>query len=949
MPSYPQSGTDYPRTEILIDGTWTDISPYPRGEGGTNGIMVTRGRADAQSRVSAQTSGFTLNNRDGRFSDRNPSSPYYGKLQNAQIRQSAGLVTGDCYLWCPYSDQQVYNDSRTADKAALDVVGDLEIRADIWPHTWRPNENGTGSRRMVLASKYTITGDQRSWHLSLTSAGLLQFAWTTAGTVASRITVNSTVSIPATADRLSVKVTLDVDNGAAGRDVKFWTATSIDGTYTQLGATVTAAGVTNVFASTSPLVIGAGGDNATIFDANGLTFGGRFYEFRLYNGIGGSLVADPKFYNASTGQPLINDGLGNSWQIDNGARVTSDRYRFHGELASMPLSWDTTGRDVYVRAQAAGLLRRLNNPGASLRSPMYRQFIQYGAVTGYWPMEDDNGAATLASALTNGRPGQRTLASPGSSGSPALPGASSVVAFTDTGGTLNFTTATATATGTLSLMVYLKLSAIPAPAPGGTTLITLYTTGTARRIEIGLDNVPNWHVDFYDASGTNISSTTTAGTSTDPRSGWIGFNLLLETSGANINRSVRWLRVGSGSPFLGIGPDTYAGKAGVITQIKISAAGKTEYQDAQFSHLLVANADIGFVNETISDASNAYAGETAATRVARLCGEESIPVEVIGMWADSAPMGYQSTDTLVNLLYACQDTDLGLLAESRSLLALVYHTRGDLWTRRDLELSYTSSQLSAVPQPIDDDQNIANDVTVSRTNGSSYRYTMASGRYGTATIGTFQRSWSCNAQMDSQLKDVAGVLIGQGVWPEARIPALPAALHRSEIPDGSALFRRVAALDLAETLALIGMPVPMPPDETLLIVQGLTETLTQRLWDIAYNVTPAKPLQVGTYDTASVAGLARFDTSGSTLNTTITTTGTTVILNSASADDTWTVTGASYPFDIMMEGERIRLNSAPGGSTTPQTFTGVTRSINGVVKAHNAGAPVSLAEPFFWG
>lgn len=220
MPSYPQSRTDAPRTEILIDGVWTDITGYVRSPDGVNGMALTRGRADAQSRVSAQTSAFMLDNRDGRFSNRNPSSPYYGKLRNPQLRHKAGDTAGKCYLWCPYNDQSAFDEARTADKAVLDITGDLEIRMDLWSHTWRPDENGTGVRVMVLASKYAIAADQRSWYLSLTPSGTLQFAWSSAGTLATRITVASTATIPATSGRLSVKVTLDVDNGAAGNDVK---------------------------------------------------------------------------------------------------------------------------------------------------------------------------------------------------------------------------------------------------------------------------------------------------------------------------------------------------------------------------------------------------------------------------------------------------------------------------------------------------------------------------------------------------------------------------------------------------------------------------------------------------------------------------------------------------------------------------------------------------------
>jgi hypothetical protein len=70
--AYPQDGSI--KTELLINGVWTDISTRVRGE---SRVVITRGRANEQGRVSSQRAEFTLNNRDGLFSNGNPLSPYY--------------------------------------------------------------------------------------------------------------------------------------------------------------------------------------------------------------------------------------------------------------------------------------------------------------------------------------------------------------------------------------------------------------------------------------------------------------------------------------------------------------------------------------------------------------------------------------------------------------------------------------------------------------------------------------------------------------------------------------------------------------------------------------------------------------------------------------------------------------------------------------------------------
>ncbi|PAN01002.1 hypothetical protein CJI59_13820 [Streptomyces sp. Alain-F2R5] len=52
---------------------------------------------------------------------------------------------------------------------------------------------------------------------------------------------------------------------------------------------------------------------------------------------------------------------------------------------------------------------------------------------------------------------------------------------------------------------------------------------------------------------------------------------------------------------------------------------------------------------------------------------------------------------------------------------------------------------------------------------------------------------------------------------------------------------------------------------------------------------------------------------------------------------------ADFPFDITVGGERMTVTSV-SGTASPQTFT-VVRSVNGVVKAHEAGADVRLSDP----
>ena len=72
----------------------------------------------------------------------------------------------------------------------------------------------------------------------------------------------------------------------------------------------------------------------------------------------------------------------------------------------------------------------------------------------------------------------------------------------------------------------------------------------------------------------------------------------------------------------------------------------------------------------------------------------------------------------------------------------------------------------------------------------------------------------------------------------------------------------------------------------------------------------------------------------------MTTTSTSRTVN-ITAGPLWTTT--EVPFDILVGGEQMTV-TAVAGAASPQTFT-VTRSVNGVVKAHASGEAVTLYSP----
>src|SRR5690348_8297358 len=72
--------------------TWTDVSDYVEGAAG---VTINVGRGDERSTADANTLTLTLDNKDGRFTAGNASSPYYPNVKlDRPIRVTATPVDG---------------------------------------------------------------------------------------------------------------------------------------------------------------------------------------------------------------------------------------------------------------------------------------------------------------------------------------------------------------------------------------------------------------------------------------------------------------------------------------------------------------------------------------------------------------------------------------------------------------------------------------------------------------------------------------------------------------------------------------------------------------------------------------------------------------------------------------------------------------------------------------
>ncbi len=234
----------------------------------------------------------------------------------------------------------------TPDTGVLDVTGDIDIRVKFAADDWTPAATGS------FLSKYTTTGNQRSYSFNILSNGLLELQWSNDGTAS--INKSSTVVTGFTDGSANwVRVTLDVDNGAVGNTVRFYT--SPDGVaWNQLGADVVTAGVTSIYAGTAPVEVGSRQGGTMLLLA------GQFFAAQVRNGIDGTIVS-----NAVATGTGVTDSTGLVWTVNGtatprGGRNYGLQHYVHmlsliGTDATVKLqhSWDNGVADAWVDVPGA--------------------------------------------------------------------------------------------------------------------------------------------------------------------------------------------------------------------------------------------------------------------------------------------------------------------------------------------------------------------------------------------------------------------------------------------------------------------------------------------------------------------------------------------------------------------------------------------------------------------
>lgn len=595
-------------------------------------------------------------------------------------------------------------------------------------------------------------------------------------------------------------------------------------------------------------------------------------------------------------------------RVNNGSGYVT---RFVGYVSGWPPTWDPSESDQTVSLVADGILRRLGQ-GRVLRSPLFRS-IASTSPSVYYPLEDETDATNGASGL----PGRAPLTGSAAFGGASLvPGGASAAMDLSAGGYLSAPTGlTAGAVASWEMEGVFGWETIPSSSSKANQVVGFSTPGSA---------VTEWGIGTFESAGTlrfgiyRISSGgVSLGFSSNPILAGVlyHFRIRMEQSGADV-AFTRWLdgvQVGSGTE---PGVTLYA-----PTLARVNAESSTTQMPQSISHV-AAWVPVRSTFDTYL-AVDGWAGELAHVRFGRLCAEEGIDATTAA--TTSQPMGPQGAGALVSELRACATTDFALMYEPADSAGLAFLSSSERYNRAAaITLQYDQGHVAPPWDPTDDDRDTRNDVTASRSGGSSARVTDET---SIAAIGVYDDTISANTETDDQLNDVAGWAVNLGTVDELRWPAV-----KPNFLDHPSLIDDWMAADLGSQLHVTGHPSPLAPDEIEQIVEGYDETFGSYEYSVVANLSPASGWVVAELDDDD---LGKLDTAGCVMQAAATS-GATSFTVATTVLPRWTTDAGEMPIPILVSGQ---VNSVTAVANVSPAFVAA-----GTV-AHASNASVTPTMP----
>jgi hypothetical protein len=237
----------------------------------------------------------------------------------SEIRFAYQSVTGVGYLSVPAGN--VNRPAVITDSPNNSITGDIEVQIDFSQASYAP----TAFTGQVLMRK-GLAAPLRAIQLLNIDGGTLRWQTSNDGTNFP-VSALATATLPsaglAAGTRFILKIKHKMNNGAAGNDVSFWYSLNSGASWTQLGSTVTTAGTTSIFDSSSDLWLG---DDSAGF--NSLS-GHKFYSVKIYSGFsdaGGTLMQSVDFTGRANGTTSVPDNVSGTWVVGADSSIVAQAY-----------------------------------------------------------------------------------------------------------------------------------------------------------------------------------------------------------------------------------------------------------------------------------------------------------------------------------------------------------------------------------------------------------------------------------------------------------------------------------------------------------------------------------------------------------------------------------------------------------------------------------------------
>jgi len=878
---------------------WVSVPEYAYNR---DAITITRQRRTGSALPDMTSAQLSLNNTDGRWTLRNPNSPYRGLIgRNTPMRVSVGSV--------PHGSGTVRETSSGTHTA--------------------PSVTATSAHALLLCS----------W-LSVGAAG----GYAVPGGMTAGTETDNSVSTMRSA-------------------VKALAATGATGTQS---ATFT--GATHAHTAVAMVIYGDGADPTVREQLSGndggsslMTLGSGTLASDLIVAVQGwesdpDDIADPPWDSVGDWQLLVDTLTADAniprtrvwarWARRDGAQAIAFpsapsaghghlyvlagaagwTFRAAGSVPSWPVHWVAAGADIWASIEITGVTSRLDRDTAPARSAL-RLAIEAreqaeGGLVAYWPLEDGP-QSEQAESLVDGVGAMAGLFSWTSVEGPG--GSAPVLSLANAPGWLYGDLPVLTGVADWSVT---WVGRTPSTDWGteGPTVFRIAGMGGLYRIIVDVDVSTGYYRAGYqilhDDAVSYISTVTLVDTE------WHFFRLRVATAGGTTEVYLHRDEEEIGYLSFGVSADM-ARFVEIFSSVDVAAETRQ-----QVGHLAIWTGNTGYTS--LWEAAYGHVGETALDRMYRVLTAAGFGIHQVGSSSDTMTMGPQPVATVSAIVSECVDADLGLLYEHRGMPGtLVYRTRASIYQQPPiLTLQYDAStpQLHALSAIPDDDQ-LVNDMTVTREQGSSARYVLESGPLSVLPppegVGRADDATTVNVELDTQLYPLAGWFVYLGTRDEERYPITLNLGHM--LANGlTSLATLAQRLDFGDRLVITDPPVWLAPGSVDQLFHGSDEQLTSMTHELSIDGRPASPYDVAVIED-TVYG--RLDSLDSYLLSDLTSSATSVTLRVVGTSETvtrWSTTAEPYDWRI---GDEVVTCTAM--TTVTPTFIG------GGTAMHADGASVT--------